>query len=49
MDRTEKIVAGVTIVIFTLLGALVGVGGGFYLAKWHECQQGNTTFVCPGD
>jgi hypothetical protein len=46
MSRTDQIVACVIVVIVTLL---VGAGAGFYLGKWHECQQGNTTFVCPSD
>lgn len=46
MTTTDRIVAAVVAVIFTLF---VGVAAGFYLAKWHECRQGNTTFVCPGD
>lgn len=46
MSRTDQIFACVIVVIFTLL---VGVGAGFYLGKWDECQQGNTTFVCASD
>ena len=45
MTDSDRIV--VATIVAVILALFVGVGAGFYLGKWHECRQGNVTFVCP--